>query len=198
MQSWKIVAAATISLLGFSGAASSFEAAVNGHLSLRAGPGVGHARLFVMPANTRVFVHGCTANRHWCQVSYGAMTGWASGGYLSAVPQQAYAAVPQTIIAQPQVVVGATQMVAPMVAVPAPVYQPQVVLNGVPVHGVPVPGLSVHGVPVHTHVNTFSHSHPGRVVAHRQVVTTYAVPTAVPVHSGFIPFGHGMVQYVHP
>jgi uncharacterized protein YraI len=187
MQSWKIAAAAAIALFGFSGAASSFEAMVTGNLSLRAGPGVSHARIVIMPDRGRVLVHGCTANRHWCQVSYGTLTGWASGSHLAAAPQ-VYAPVPQAIVAQPQVIVGATHLVAPTVAVPAPVYQPHVMFNGVP----------VHGVPVHTHVNTFSHSHPGRVVAHRQVVTTYAVPTTVPVYTGLVPSGHGVVHYVHP
>ncbi|KPP85867.1 MAG: Protein of unknown function (DUF1236) [Rhodobacteraceae bacterium HLUCCO07] len=54
-------------------------------LNLRAGPGVSHDIVGVIPASQSVTVDGCLEASNWCRVSYGETNGWASGDYLTAM-----------------------------------------------------------------------------------------------------------------
>lgn len=49
---------------------------------LRAGPGVGHAKVGVIRAGTAVIVRECVHARPWCRVKAGAGRGWVSAAYL--------------------------------------------------------------------------------------------------------------------
>jgi uncharacterized protein YraI len=51
-------------------------------LNLRAGAGMEHSPIGVIPAGAAVEIHDCIPGRVWCEVSYGGMTGYASERYL--------------------------------------------------------------------------------------------------------------------
>ncbi|MFD1510902.1 DUF1236 domain-containing protein [Lacimonas salitolerans] len=56
-------------------------------LNLRAGPSTTYEILSVIPASESVTVDGCLDDDTWCRVSYGEVSGWASGEYLTAMVQ---------------------------------------------------------------------------------------------------------------
>jgi uncharacterized protein YraI len=52
-------------------------------LNLRAGPGLGHSPIGVIPEGATVEILDCLPDRVWCEVSYAGMTGYASERYLA-------------------------------------------------------------------------------------------------------------------
>lgn len=77
--------------------AQTFNAQASGAVNLRVGPGVAHTRITTIPASAPITVHYCLPSPAWCQVTYGATTGWASARYV--MPHQ-----PVAQIAAPRVV----------------------------------------------------------------------------------------------
>lgn len=54
-------------------------------LNIRAGAGPAYEVVGVIPAGEEVEVAGCLDPATWCEVTLGDTTGWASGGYLTAI-----------------------------------------------------------------------------------------------------------------
>jgi uncharacterized protein YraI len=163
-----LIAASTIATT--SGAAA-FEAMVTTNLHLRAGPGVNHLPIVVIPQRQRVSVYACTQNNHWCQVAYGDHIGWASRSYLAQFVD-GHMVPPAIVVQQPQAVVSLQPvMVAPFQT---------------PYQGVAIASPIGHPVPVQILQNSHSHSFPGRRVEYRQVVTTYAAPMYAPIPAPMI------------
>ena len=50
--------------------------------ALRAGPGNDYPRLDRIPANVRVYLHGCIDRYEWCDVTVGRERGWIDGDRL--------------------------------------------------------------------------------------------------------------------
>lgn len=78
-----VFATAVLAFTLVSGGASAFNAQSSGAVNLRAGPGVSHARLTTIPASAPLIAHYCLPAPAWCQVTYGATTGWASARYIT-------------------------------------------------------------------------------------------------------------------
>lgn len=57
-------------------------ARTTGDLNLRAGAGMRHDPITVIPAGATVEIRDCMPDRVWCEVTYGEMTGYASKRYL--------------------------------------------------------------------------------------------------------------------
>jgi uncharacterized protein YraI len=70
------------SYLGAEGAPATPPARAIGDLNLRAGAGMRHAPIAVIPAGATVEIGDCMPNRVWCEVTYGEKTGYASKRYL--------------------------------------------------------------------------------------------------------------------
>ena len=68
--------------LGPQGALATPSARATGDLNLRAGAGMRHAPIAVIPAGATVEIGDCMANRVWCEVTYGKKSGYASKRYL--------------------------------------------------------------------------------------------------------------------
>jgi uncharacterized protein YraI len=80
------LAIAVISLgatLALPQASQAYPAETTGDLNVRAGPGVGHARIGVLPRHSVVNVRFCQSR--WCQIDYRGGIAWASGSYLRGV-----------------------------------------------------------------------------------------------------------------
>lgn len=54
-------------------------------LNIRAGAGPAYDVVGVIPAGEEVVVTGCLEPATWCEVTSDGITGWASGGYLTAI-----------------------------------------------------------------------------------------------------------------
>lgn len=82
----KFTAACAVAAL-VSGSSAYAETAATAwtDLNLRAGPGPSYAVIGVIPAAQAVMVGGCLDESNWCQVTFEAMSGWASGDYLTAM-----------------------------------------------------------------------------------------------------------------
>lgn len=65
-------------------AAAATMAKAGTDLNLRAGPGVQHEVVGVIPGGADVSVAGCIDAANWCQVTHDGQTGWAYGDYLAA------------------------------------------------------------------------------------------------------------------
>jgi hypothetical protein len=153
---------------------------LTGSVNLRTGPGIGYARMTTLPQGTLVHVHSCLPSHSWCNVSYGHISGWASGRYMAAmVPVAPYVgAYSGAVTHYPPAYPTAYPPVYPTAGV--------VVTGPVPVIHAPPPQPSVI---VHSHTARY----PGRVVRYQQVVTNQPVvsyswphPHAVG-HVGFFP-----------
>lgn len=83
------IASAILVLTLTTGGAHAYNAQSSGAVNLRVGPGVNNARITTIPAAAPLQVHYCLPSPAWCQVTYGATTGWASARYV--MPLQAVA-----------------------------------------------------------------------------------------------------------
>ncbi|MCF3973376.1 DUF1236 domain-containing protein [Paracoccus salsus] len=80
-----ILATTALVAMTMSGAAMSQTVATAGiDLNIRSGSGVQHPVTDVIKGGDDVSVTGCIEAANWCEVSYGGMSGWASGDYLTA------------------------------------------------------------------------------------------------------------------
>lgn len=127
---------------------------VTGSVNLRSGPGIGYARMATVPQGSMVYVHSCVPSNSWCNVSYGNLSGWASGRYM--VP-----------------VVGVAPYVGSYSGVGSqfPTHFPStgvVVAGSVPVLHAPV---QLPPAIVFNHTSTF----PGRAIRYQQVITNQPV-----------------------
>lgn len=84
LRSHKTAALAAAALFAFPAmaAAQQMTAATASDLNMRAGPGTNHQVVGVIPSGQPVSINECTANRTWCQLSFGGQTGWSSSRYL--------------------------------------------------------------------------------------------------------------------
>ena len=69
-------------LLAFPAAAQVTRGVASTDLSLRAGPDIGFPEVDLIPAGTRLFVHGCTYGWSWCDVSVFGERGWVAGDFI--------------------------------------------------------------------------------------------------------------------
>ncbi len=80
----RIKLAAALSLLAAPALAqSTADATVD--LNIRAGAGPAYDVVGMIPAGASVEVTGCLDPATWCEVTHDGITGWASGGYLTAI-----------------------------------------------------------------------------------------------------------------
>lgn len=80
-------------------AAAQTMALATTDVNMRAGPGTGHAVVGVIPSQHPAVVHGCIADRTWCEVSYGPMTGWSRTRYLALDATSVAVATPPPLVA---------------------------------------------------------------------------------------------------
>lgn len=76
----RIAASLCVIILPYAAVAETFL--VTGSVNLRSGPGIGYARMATVPQGSMVYVHSCIPSNSWCNVSYGNLSGWASGRYM--------------------------------------------------------------------------------------------------------------------
>ncbi|SDE93999.1 SH3 domain-containing protein [Limimaricola pyoseonensis] len=74
-------ALSTLALPAFAQATASATADLN----IRSGAGPAHEVVGMIPAGQEVEVSGCLEPATWCEVTHDGVTGWASGGYLTAI-----------------------------------------------------------------------------------------------------------------
>lgn len=81
----KLFATTAIAAMTMTGAAmaDTTNATAGTDLNLRAGPGAWHEVVGVIKGGDDVTVAGCIEEANWCEVTYGAQTGWAYGDYLA-------------------------------------------------------------------------------------------------------------------
>lgn len=78
------LASSLVALTALAGAASAQTAAtVSTDLNVRSGPGVQHPVIGAIATGDDVSVIGCIDSANWCQVTSGALEGWAYGDYLN-------------------------------------------------------------------------------------------------------------------
>jgi uncharacterized protein YraI len=77
------LAAAVAGLLAVPGAASALTAVTTGSVPLRAGPAANFPVVDQVPADARVFVHGCVRAYRWCDISWRDAHGWMRGEELA-------------------------------------------------------------------------------------------------------------------
>lgn len=73
---------------GLMALADGAEAAVRGYatanVNLRAGPGTDYPAVTTLRPGEGVLIHGCLADRSWCDISVRSERGWSASKYLSA------------------------------------------------------------------------------------------------------------------
>lgn len=77
--------AASLILLAFALAVPARAATfayIHATVNLRAGPRVGYPVVVIIPAGTRVIVHGCLSDYSWCDVSFDGDRGWVYSSYV--------------------------------------------------------------------------------------------------------------------
>lgn len=79
----RFVATVLISMSLAPAAMAQTSATVSTDLNVRSGPGVQHPVIGAIMVGEDVSVLGCIDSANWCQVTSGAMEGWAYGDYLN-------------------------------------------------------------------------------------------------------------------
>jgi uncharacterized protein YraI len=81
-----VLAGATALVAGLSApAAASVDALASANIHMRAGPGMQHEALAVVPAGAGVTVYACTPGFAWCDARWQQARGWVSGRFLQHV-----------------------------------------------------------------------------------------------------------------
>ncbi|EUB99688.1 SH3 domain protein [Rhizobium sp. CF080] len=80
-----LVLVATLAAVALCGT-SEVSAATNGkttaNVNLRAGPGAQYPVVVALPQNAPIAVHGCLADRSWCDIGWGGNRGWVAASYI--------------------------------------------------------------------------------------------------------------------
>lgn len=84
MQTKFLAAALGGVLLSGGSALAQSSATATTDLNIRSGPGPSFEVIGMIPASGEATLHGCGADGQWCEVEFQGITGWASGGYLTA------------------------------------------------------------------------------------------------------------------
>lgn len=66
-------------------AAAAIHAVATTDVNLRAGPSTRYPAVLVLPASASMYVHGCIADRSWCDISWSNSRGWVSASYIQVV-----------------------------------------------------------------------------------------------------------------
>jgi uncharacterized protein YraI len=64
--------------------AEAAEGFATANVNMRSGPSTGYPAVTVIPAGESVEIHGCLADRPWCDVSFYSGRGWVAGRYVQA------------------------------------------------------------------------------------------------------------------
>lgn len=94
-----LVAAGAMVLPAIATAADAFT---TGNVNVRAGPGVGYARVGTLAAGTAVSLRGCDMN--WCNIRRGGIHGWVSANLLADASYRPSYRPPVVIVPPPIVV----------------------------------------------------------------------------------------------
>jgi uncharacterized protein YraI len=84
-----LLCCSTAAILIAGAASAETQAFAGTDLNLRSGPGPMYSVVGVLPANDTVTVQGCLADATWCEVTYGGVSGWAAGNYLTTTVENA-------------------------------------------------------------------------------------------------------------
>ena len=72
--------------------------AANGYTTanvhMRAGPGIGYPVVTTIPEGAKIEIHGCLADRDWCDVTWDGYRGWVSAHYLQYFYEDHYVYLP--------------------------------------------------------------------------------------------------------
>jgi len=77
--------AALFSLLFAPAIAEAAEGFATANVNMRSGPSTRYPAVTVIPVGTSVEIHGCLADRPWCDVSFYQGRGWVAGRYVQAM-----------------------------------------------------------------------------------------------------------------
>ncbi len=78
-------AAALGALLFMPAIAEAAAGVATANVNMRSGPSTRYPAVTVIPAGDSVEIHGCLADRPWCDVSFYGGRGWVAGRYVQAV-----------------------------------------------------------------------------------------------------------------
>ncbi|WEX78361.1 SH3 domain-containing protein [Sinorhizobium numidicum] len=78
-------AAAVCALLLMPAIAEAAEGFATANVNMRSGPSTRYPAVAVIPAAESVEIHGCLADRPWCDVSFYGGRGWVAGRYVQAI-----------------------------------------------------------------------------------------------------------------
>ncbi len=84
---------ALLLLLALPAAAQSVRGYASIQLDLHAGPDIGYPVVDLIPLGAPLYVHGCTANWAWCDVSVYDERGWVAGDYIDYPYQRRWVSV---------------------------------------------------------------------------------------------------------
>nr|WP_046118401.1 SH3 domain-containing protein [Ensifer aridi] len=85
MKKMSLQLAAVGALLAMPALASAAEGFATANVNMRSGPSTRYPAVTVIPAGEAVEIHGCLADRPWCDVSFYGGRGWVAGRYVQAV-----------------------------------------------------------------------------------------------------------------
>lgn len=92
-------AAILASALATAGSALATTPAVSRtDVNLRAGPGTVYPIVVTLRAGAPLAVHGCLADRSWCDVGWRGQRGWVSANFLQVEYQERYVALRPAIV----------------------------------------------------------------------------------------------------
>lgn len=87
---------AVFALLAVGAPALAFAAAgyTTANVHMRAGPATAYPIVTTIPARASVEIHGCLAERDWCDVTWDGYRGWVSARYLESLYEGGYVYLP--------------------------------------------------------------------------------------------------------
>ncbi len=79
----RVAAVCALSLIPF--VAEAAEGFATANVNMRSGPSTRYPAVTIIPAGESVEIHGCLADRPWCDVSFYGGRGWVAGQYVQAL-----------------------------------------------------------------------------------------------------------------